>query len=82
MSSLVLEQQQIERFLKIHFECAYYSFFLIHLELKRQINAFMHSHTWFNSSLYPLSDQNGAKTIPLGSDTYLYGLYKGVPLGV
>ena len=35
-----------------------------------------------DSSLYPLSDQNGAKTIPLGSDTYLYGLYKGVPLGV
>ena len=34
MSSLGLEQQQIERFLKIHFECAYYSFFLFHLELK------------------------------------------------
>ena len=45
MSSLGLEQQQIERFLKIHFECAYYSFFLIHLELKRQINAFIHSYT-------------------------------------
>ena len=43
MSSLGLEQQQIERFLKIHFQCAYYSFFLIHLELKRQINAFIHS---------------------------------------
>ena len=34
-------------------------------------------------SVYPFSDQNGAKPLPDwgGGGTYLYGLYKGVPPG-
>ena len=34
------------KFLKIHFEFAYYSFFLIHLELKRQIHLHLHLLSW------------------------------------
>ena len=59
---------------KIHFEFAYYSFFLIHLKLKRQIRSCpsrIPSKTipefrpkWAKSIL--LSDLNGAKTIPFG----------------
>ena len=43
MSLLGLGQQQIE--------CAYYSFFHIHLALKRQINTFIHFHTWFQTKM-------------------------------
>ena len=51
---LRLERQQ-KRFLKIHFEFAYYSFLLIHLELKRQT----HSYTpIFPRKTYPIPDQN------------------------
>ena len=35
-------------------------------------------------SVYPFSDQNGAKPLPdlgAGGGTYLYGLYEGVPPG-
>ena len=35
MSSLLRLEQQQKRFLKIHFEFAYFSFFLTHLELKQ-----------------------------------------------
>ena len=35
MSSLIRLEQQPKRFLKIHFESAYFSFFLSHLELKQ-----------------------------------------------
>ena len=28
-------------------------------------------------NLYPFSDRNGAKTLPFGAGTYLYGLFKG-----
>jgi len=31
-------------------------------------------------NLYPISDQKGSKTIPFWCHTYLYSLYKGVPL--
>ena len=57
-------------FLKIHFEFAYYSFFLIHLELKRQTHSCtpVENHTRIQTKtgkVYPpVSDQNGAKTIP------------------
>ena len=34
MSSILILEQQQNRFLKIHFEFAYFSFFLGHLELK------------------------------------------------
>ena len=59
-----------KRFLKIHVEFAYYTFVLIHLELKRPT----HWYTTVVPSLtipdsrpksgkyYPFSDQNGAKT--------------------
>ena len=64
-----------ERFLKIHFEFAYYSFFLIHLELKRQIRPCTPEFPrkpYANSdqnrqSLCPFSKENGAKTIPFGA---------------
>ena len=57
-------------FLKIHFEFAYYSFFLIYLELKRQTRSCtpVENHTRIQTKtgkVYtPVSDQNGAKTIP------------------
>ena len=77
-----------KRFLKIHFEFAYNSFFLIHLELKRQILSYTlvfpsktildSRQKWIN--LYPSSSRNGAKTIPYeGGIYYLYGLYRGEP---
>ena len=53
------------------------------------INTFIHSRSSFENrtpipdqngpSVYPFSDQNGAKTPPGGGGTYLYTLYKGVP---
>ena len=57
-------------FLKIHFEFAYYSFFLIYLELKRLTHSCtpVENHTRIQTKtgkVYtPVSDQNGAKTIP------------------
>ena len=65
-----------KRFLKIHFEFAYFSFSLIHLELKRQIRSYVHSRSFLENhapaipgqngrSLYLSSDQNGAKTLPM-----------------
>ena len=63
------------RFLKMHFEFAYYSFFLIHLELKRQIRPCTPEFPrkpYANSdqnrqSLCPFSNQNSTKTIPFGA---------------
>ena len=63
------------RFLKIHFEFAYYSFFLIHLELKRQVrpctpefprNPYANSDQ-NRQSLCPFSNQNSTKTILFGA---------------
>ena len=44
---------------------AYYTFFFIHFQLKRQTRSYI-SVKWTreSQSVYPLSDQNGAKTIP------------------
>ena len=64
-SLLGLERQQ-KRFLKIHFELAHSSFFLIHSELIRWINTFIHTLSFLENhtiSVYPCSDQNGAKTL-------------------
>ena len=64
-SLLRLERQQ-KRFLKIHFELAHFSFFLIHSELIRWINTFIHTRSFLENhtiSVYPCSDQNGAKTL-------------------
>ena len=81
-SLLRLELQQ-KRFLKIHFELAHFSFFLIHSELIRWINTFIHTRSFLENhtiSVYPCSDQNGAKTLRgEGGYTYIYGLYKGAP---
>ena len=63
------------RFLKIHFEFAYYSFFLIHLELKRQIRPCTPEFPrkpYANSdqnrqSLCLFSNQNSTKTILFGA---------------
>ena len=85
-SLLRLERQQ-KRFLKIHFELAHFSFFLIHSELIRWINTFIHTRSFLENhiiSVYPCLDQNGAKTLRGGATrwggTYLHGLYKGAPL--
>ena len=78
-SLLRLERQK--RFLKIHFQFAYYSFFLIHLELKRQILIYTLVVPSRKPRLIPdqnkqnlctFSDQNGGKTIPFGeAHTYM-----------
>ena len=60
-----------KRFLKIHFEFPYFSFFLTHLELKQQIRSCTHvfpripypNSDLNRQSLYLSSDQNGAKTV-------------------
>ena len=57
-SLLRLERQQ-KRFLKIHFELAHFSFFLIHSELIRWINTFIHTRSFLENhtiSVYPCSD--------------------------
>ena len=75
-----------KRFLNIHFEFAYYSFFLIHLELKRQ-----RLPPVARSKAIPYSRPKWAKFIPVFRrkwrknptrwvGTYIYGLYKGVTL--
>ena len=63
----------------MHFEFAYFYFFLIHLELS--INMFILSvvpsktipdSRQNGQSVYPFSDQKGPKTIPFGAaDTYM-----------
>ena len=68
-------------FLKIHFEFAYFSFFLTHLDLK-QIRSYTPEIPWkpypipdqSEQNLYPFSDQNGAKTLPFGGG---HGLCRG-----
>ena len=66
MSSLLWLEQQEKGLLKIHFEIAYFSFFLT-----RSYTPVVPSKTnptpdqnW--QSLYPFPDQNGAKPFPLG----------------
>ena len=49
-------------FLKIHFEFAYYSFFLIHLELKRQTRSCTPVEN--HRKTYPNSDQNRQSLYP------------------
>ena len=62
---------------RIHFEFAYFSFFLTHLELKRSRRSYSpvvpsKSKPYpipdqNGQSVYPFSDQNGAKTLPDGA---------------
>ena len=86
MSSLLrLERKQ--KSLQMHFEFAYFYFVLIHLELKRQLHSYA---PVVPSKTIPDSRPKLAKCIPvftpkrpknhtLWGNTYLYGLYKGVP---
>ena len=64
---------------------AFYCFFLIQMELKRQLRSYSPIAT-LNTINYSwpkwahlFSDQNGTKNHTLWDGTYLYGLYKGVP---
>ena len=50
-----------KRFLKIHFIVAHFSFFLPHLELKRQIRLYTLADPW---KTIPISHQNDAETLP------------------
>ena len=87
LSSLFRLEQQQKTVLKIHFEFAYFSFFLIHLELKRP----MRSYTpVISSKSLTNSRPKWAKSMPVFRPlrlknptpwgcTYQYGLYKGVP---
>ena len=77
-----------KRFLKIHFELAYYSFFLIHLELKRHTHSCtpVENYTRIQTKtgkVYTLvSDQNGAKTIPFkAAYTYMANVRENLPTG-
>ena len=60
----------------MHFEFAYFFFFLIQLELKRQLGSYIpvvisskiisdSRQKWAN--IYPFLDQNDAKTLPFGA---------------
>ena len=67
--------------MQIHFEFAYFSFFPYSFGIET-INTLIHSipnsrPKW--AKCMSVSDQNGAKTLSDRGDTYLYGLYKGIP---
>ena len=83
---LSLQLRQQKRFPKIHFEFSYCSFFLIHLELKRQIRLYT---PVVPSKAIPISRPQWTKSTPVfrpkrrkrhtqWGGTYLYGLYKVV----
>ena len=121
MSLSLLRLERKQKILQIHFEFAYFSFFLTHLQLKRWIRSYtpvILSKTisdsrpkWAKSipvfrpkwakcipvfrpkwaKCIPVFRQKGAKCIPVfrpkrhknptrWGGTYLYSLYKGLPL--
>ena len=78
-----------KRFLKIHFEFAYYTFFLIQLEFWNDDH--IDTPPQFLRKPYSIPDQNG-QCVPVfrpkrrknptrWGGTYLHGFYKGVPPG-
>ena len=86
LSSLLRLERQQTRFLKIHFELAYFSFSLVHLKLKRQTRLYT---PVVSSKTIPDSRPKWAKSIPvfrpkrrknhtLWGGTCLYSLYKRV----
>ena len=89
MSSLLRLEQQQKRFLKIHFELAYFSFFLSFSVEIETTTTFVHSRSSFENQLdsrpkwaksIPIFNQNDGHKIPtLWGGTYLYGLYMGLP---
>ena len=77
-----------KKILQIHFEFAYFSFFLTHLQLKRWIRSYAPVVT---SKTMPDSRPKWSKCIPVfrpkrrknptqWGGIYLYSLYRGVPL--
>ena len=64
--------------LQSHFEFAYLSFFLTHLELKRY---YVHIIPWFSEKPYPIPEttKTAQKPYPIGPPKPNYSLYKGVP---
>ena len=87
VSSLLRLERQQKRFPKIHFELAYFSFFLLHLELIRRINTFIHARSFLENhnrfqtkmgSVNPFSDQNGSKTLG-AAHTYMAYIRKYPP---
>ena len=89
MPSIPRSEQQQKRFLKIHdYEYAFFSFFLIHLKLKRYIRSYTPSFPrklsdsrpeWAKS--IPVFRPKQRKTSTFWDSTYLWGLYEGVPPG-
>ena len=65
-----MTRPQTKTFLKIHFQFVYCSFFLNHLESKRQIRLYTRSFLEKYNRLQVY--RNGAKTIPFGAaHTYM-----------
>ena len=62
MSPLLRLEQQQKRFLKFHFEVAYSSFVLTHLELKREKRSYT---LVIPSKIIPDSRSNWAKSMPV-----------------
>ena len=67
-----------KRFVKIHFDFAYCTFFLIHVELKRRTHPYTTTVPSYpipdqnGQNLCTFSDQNGAETLPSGAaHTYM-----------
>ena len=94
MRSLLRLEQQHRRLFKSHFEFAYFSFFLTHLESRgiETINTFIHSrrflknHTRFQNenrqSLFPFLDRNRAKPLPFrAAHTYMAYIREYLPPG-
>ena len=83
-----LDQRANKTVLQIHFEFAYFSFLLTHLEWKRLI---FHTFSQFPQNPYPIPDQNGYSVcIPVfrpkrqknptrWCGTYLYSSFMGIP---
>ena len=67
MSSLLRLKLQ-KKFFKIYFQFAYYTFFLIHLELKRRTH-------WYITVVpsYTIPDQNGQNLYPFSEKTLPFG---------
>ena len=91
MSSLLSLEQQQKRFLKIHFEFAYFSFFLSLSVKIETINTFVHSrsslenHTRFQTKMSKVYTRFQTKTAqnpyPLGRHIPIWFIYGSNPPG-
>ena len=86
MSSLLRLERQQKTFLKLRVEFTYFSFFLIYKMTITFVHFLSFSRKPYpipdrsGESLYPFSNRNGAKTIPLRH--LPYWLIQGIPSGV